>query len=160
MFFVSTSHITGPTWQHGEEGTAEAVAHGVGAQADVHAGVVLLGPGDEQLVEVGAVGPRPHFAGGQHHEAVVAHLDGGVVTALLVALHALQPLDDRQDVAPHLALEGRGAAVAHRRVDGVRARQHGFGVCPLCAGKGEKKCSSQSCSLQLEFDREREEYHM
>lgn len=42
-------------WQNGEEGAAEAVAHGVGAQADVHARVLLLGTGDEQLVEVGAI---------------------------------------------------------------------------------------------------------
>ena len=46
---------TGITWQNGEEGAAEAVAHGVGAQTDVHARVLLLGTGDEQLVEVGAI---------------------------------------------------------------------------------------------------------
>lgn len=49
-------HLPGLTWQDGEEGAAEAVAHGVGAQADVHARILLLRPGDEQLVEVGAVG--------------------------------------------------------------------------------------------------------
>lgn len=43
------------TRQDSEEGTAEAVAHSVGPQADVHACILLLGTGNEQLVEVGAV---------------------------------------------------------------------------------------------------------
>lgn len=117
---------------HSEEGAAEAVAHGVGSEADVHAGVVLPGAGDEQLVEVGAVGPGPHLPRGQHHEAVVPHLDGGVVAALLVGLHPFEPLDDRLDVASHLALERRGASVVHRRVHRVGPRQDGLGVGSLC----------------------------
>lgn len=122
----------GLTWQDGEEGAAEAVAHGVGPQADVHPRVLLLGAGDEQLVEVGAVGSRPHLPGGKHHESVVAHLDGGVVAALLVILHALQPLDDRLDVAPDFALERCGASVVHCGVNRVGARQNGLGAGPLC----------------------------
>lgn len=35
------------TRQHSKEGTAEAVAHGIGPQADVHASVLLFGSSDE-----------------------------------------------------------------------------------------------------------------
>lgn len=62
---------------------------------------------------------------------MVPHLDRGVVAALLVGLHAFEPLNDRLNVAPHFALEGRGAAVVYRCVDRVGACQDRFGVCPL-----------------------------
>lgn len=167
IFFVGG----GLTWKDGEEGAAEAVSHGVGPQADVHARVLLLGPGDEKLVEVGAVGPRPHLPGGQHHEAVVPHLDGGVVAALLVVLHALQPLDDRLHVAPDLALERRGASVVHRGVDRVGARQNGPGAGPLCkgAGRGGGGVRAHACrprmstlllALGLQLMAAQDEYHM
>lgn len=56
MFLTLIPCKRGLTWQHSEEGAAEAVAHGVGTQANVHASVLLFGAGNEQLVEVGAVG--------------------------------------------------------------------------------------------------------
>ena len=62
------------TWQDGEIGAAVAVSHSVGPEADVHARVLLFGPADEQLVEVGAVGPRPHLSRRQHHEPVLTNL--------------------------------------------------------------------------------------
>lgn len=47
---------------------------GVGPQAHVHAGVVLLGSGDQQLVEVGTIRARPHLSRGQDHKAVLSEL--------------------------------------------------------------------------------------
>lgn len=66
---------------------------------------------------------------------MVSHLDGGVVAALLVGLHAFEPLNNRLNVASHFALERRGASVVHRRVDRMGARQNRFGVCPLCVDR-------------------------
>lgn len=129
---------------YSEEGTAEAVAHGVGTQADVHASILLLGASNEQLVEVGAIGPRPHLPRGQHHEPVVSHLDGGVVAALLVRLYAFEPLNDGLNVAAHFALEGRGASVVHRGVERVHARQNRLGVCPLCEDMKKKRSQTRS----------------
>lgn len=126
-----------PTSEHGEEGAAEAVAHGVGAQAYVHARVVRPRARHQQLVEVGAVRPGPHVARGQHHELLAAHVDGGVVAALGAVLHALQPLHHGLHVAAHSALEGGGAPEVHGGVHGVRAREHGLGARPLC---GDTAC--------------------
>lgn len=141
MWCTVSRHFPGLTWQHSEEGAAEAVAHGVGTQADVHASVLLLGSRDEQLVEVGTVRPGPHLSRGQHHEPCIPHLDGGVVAAFLVRLDAFEPLDDRLHVTPHFTLEWRGASVVHRRVDWVSARQNRFGVCPLCTDTQVEKQS-------------------
>lgn len=125
------------TWQHGEEGAAEAVAHGVGTQADVHARIVLACTGDEQLVEVGAVGPRPYVTRGQHHKLLPTHVDSGVVAALSAVLHTLQPLDHRLHIAAHFALEGCRTPEIHRGVHGVCAREHRLGARPLC---GDTMC--------------------
>ena len=71
---------------------------------------------------------------------MVPDLNGGVVATLLIILHALQPLDDRLDVAPDFALEGRGASVVHRGVDRVRARHNGLGAGPLCTHRRRESC--------------------
>lgn len=116
------------TRQDSEEGTAEAVAHSVGAQADVHAGVFFLGTGNEQLVEVGAVGPWPHLPGGQHYEVVLSNLDGWIVLALVARFHSLQPLDNRFNITTYFALEGRGAAVVYCSVHRMSSSQDGLRV--------------------------------
>lgn len=120
------------TWQHSEEGASEAVAHGVGTQADVHACVILAGPCDEQFVEVGAIGPGPHVTCGQHHELLSAHVDGGVVAALGPVFNSLQPLDHWLNITPHFALERCGATKIDRRVHRVRACEDRLRACPLC----------------------------
>lgn len=62
------------TWQHGQVGAPEAVAHGIGSQTDVHAGIFLFGSGYQQLVEVRSVRAGPDLSCGQDHKAVVSNL--------------------------------------------------------------------------------------
>lgn len=146
------------TWQDREKSAAEAVAHGVCPEANVHPCILLLGSSNHQFVQVGTIWAGPDLPRGQHDELLPPDIDGGVVLALRAVLHPLQPLDDGFDVAAHFALEGCGPTIVHRRVDRVCPCQDGLGPRPLCTetqGAPWGKVFANLSNLQLQKHRKK-----